>query len=529
MAGFLNASVEESSFALEKDRECRRRRQIDGDRRLKQLFDEFLERFLNQIPTISHYRPLPPVVDQGKEIDLFKLHCVVRSRGGYCIVSENRLWSSVAADCGVDPNAGAALKLVYVKYLDTLDRFLRKIVEDRRGEKGGFGNLVDDLELGLEVVLCGDEEMGNAKDEDGKLGHTEDVEGSGKDDGGPCRKRKRECCLGVLKWLHNVAKDPCSRDVGTMPEMQKWKSYGSEVQWKQILMAREAVLVKKIDQSVWQRQKMHPSMYDDDRCGSGRLRCSRRLKDSSRKPEAQHTPESTSSHQSNEDTCEKQSDQPPNPPNFWEKPSRGKRILTGQQFQVELPEFSGADEYQSDSKWLGTKTWPLEKGEYRPLLIERDPMGKGRQEVCGCSIPSSPECIRFHIQEKRTKLKLELGPAFNNWKFDNMGESVALTWTEPDMNKFKNVVESNQVTDEKYFWKELFKSFPKKGREALVSYYFNVYLLRRRGKQNRVVDKGGDIYSDDDGSEYGPISKKFGPTSIFHSPKKPPRCSAANM
>lgn len=275
------------------------------------------------------------------------------------------------------------------------------------------------------------------------------------------------------------------------------------------------------------KQKMHPSMYDDDQCGSERLRCSQRLlfaKDSSRKAWEQVGLESYSSGcRSDEDFADKQCDSTADSATFLGQYHRQKRIPMGPLFQAEIPEFCRAD-YESDSKWLGTKIWPLDKTEQNKSLIERDPIGKGRQESCGCQFPGSIECVRFHVKEKRVKVKLELGSAFYRWKFDGMGEDVALSWTKEDKNKFQHIVESNRLSSEKYFWDELFKFFPRKGREALVSYYFNVFLLQRRGQQNR--SSTSNIDSDDEESEFGPIANRFGqlaaksPGSIFCSPKK---------
>ncbi|KAK6162304.1 hypothetical protein DH2020_002145 [Rehmannia glutinosa] len=581
MAGWLKkdngCSVEESSEKIQETEVC-----FDfgtenyGYNKVKTLFDDFLEGFLKQVFSHSCFRQLPPVIGEGQQVDLFELHIVVRKRGGYNSVSKNGLWSLVATDCGFDSIFGAALKLVYVKYLDTLDRWLRKIVNDKQVENTEFeethlsfsGPLME-LESDLEVFLSGiadkvkKEEFVEFKKSSLESGNEDldfvdlkvDVKSvhekcSNENRGGnvrvnekqsvdngdeqtmdkdfASRKRKRECCMGMLNWIRKVAKDPCNPDIEALPERHKWKCYGTEVQWKQNLLAREAMLLKKnVDassqQSVWQKkQKMHPSMYDDDQCGSERLRCSQRLlfaKDSSRKECHQRlsSESSSSDFQSDDDKlCDSTADSA----HFRR---RQKRIPIGPLFQADLPDFCGAD-YESDSKCLGTKFWPLDKNEPNKSLIERDPIGKGRRESCGCQFPGSLECVKFHVREKRVKLKLELGSAYYKWKFDGMGEIVALSWTKEDEDKFQDIVESNRLSSEKYFWDELFKFFPKKGRENLVSYYFNVFLLRRRGCQNRSGTSN--IDSDDEESEFGPIGNRFGqiaaksPGSIFCSPKK---------
>ncbi|XP_020547578.1 AT-rich interactive domain-containing protein 1 [Sesamum indicum] len=584
MAGWLKreneSSVEESLGAPQKTEVCSdSENENNSDKKLKSLFDEFLVVFLKEVSGISCFRPLPPLIGEGEEVDLFKLHVVVRKRGGYRGVSENGLWSLVAKDCGFELRTGAALKLVYVKYLDTLDRWLRKAVKDQqRAETGaqetylGFSGLLMELESDLKVFMPDKIKKGekfveykksalgsggedfvelnmDVKSVD-KKSSRENREGNVNADEKQCvekggcvidpateddpvsRKRKRECYMSMLNWIREVARDPCDPAIGLLPERHKWKYYGSELQWKQILMVREEMLLKRnVDtspqQSVWQKkQKMHPSLYDNYQCSSERLRCSQRLlsaKDPSRKARERLNLESSSSDcESDDDSADKPSDPTANSAGFWGK-HRQKRIPIGTPFQADLPEFCAAD-YESDSKWLGTKIWPLDKGAQKKSLIERDRIGKGRQEICGCQFPGSPECVRFHVREKRRKVKLELDSAFYRWKFDGMGEDVALSWTKEDEKKFQEIVESNRLSLEKYFWDELFKFFPNKGREVLVSYYFNVFLLRRRGQQNR--SSTSKIDSDDEESEFGPIANKFGqiaaksPGSIFCSPKK---------
>ncbi|KAG6434318.1 hypothetical protein SASPL_105943 [Salvia splendens] len=537
---------------------------------VKWSFTEFLKAFLEHVYGSSCLRPLPPVVGEGQVVDLLKLKIAVRKRGGYCGVSENRLWSSVAADCGLDSRFSAALKLVFVKYLDALDRWLRKIEkyrEDGVSEERcfDFTRFLMGLELGPKVFVSskierddgfvelkktefevvdgnqvfvelnidveGSDEKGS--DENGvsdgvNIGKEQSVDKGGDgddlrvDQGSVSKKRKRECYTGLLNWIRNVGKDPNGPAVEPLPEMQKWNCYGRELPWKQILTIREAMLLKKnVDagsqRSVWQgnlkKQKIHPSMYDDEG-----LRCSQRLLSSKdRKSRDRGGAESSSSDfQTDEDNADKQSDA--DSPIYLSN-CRKKRIPIGSNHQADLPEFQGED-YESEAKWLGTKIWPLDKAEQnKKSLIERDRIGKGRQECCGCQFVGSFECVRFHIREKRLKVKLELGSAFYLWKLDMIGEDVAFSWTKEDQNKFQHTVQSNRLSLEKYFWNELFKQFPKKGREALVSYYFNVFLLQRRAIQNRTSPIN--IDSDDEESEYGPVTNRFGAGSIFCSPKKP--------
>ncbi|KAK1376859.1 hypothetical protein POM88_033052 [Heracleum sosnowskyi] len=151
---------------------------------------------------------------------------------------------------------------------------------------------------------------------------------------------------------------------------------------------------------------------------------------------------------------------------LWIKNFNSKRVPVGEYFQAEVPEWDEKS-CESDSKWLGTRVWPQETEVSCNSLIEREHTGSGRHDPCGCELQGSFECVRFHVSEKKIRLKLELGMAFYHWHIDKMGEEVALSWNK---------------------------------REQLVSYYFNVFLLRQRGQQNRSIPI--DISSDDDDLEF---------------------------
>lgn len=258
---------------------------------------------------------------------------------------------------------------------------------------------------------------------------------------------------------------------------------------------------------------MHPSMYDDN-SGSEQLRCSQRVqsaKDYSKKS-GSHI-DATLINRPTDSSAES---------GVWWNRRRKKIASIGSEFQADIPECN-KDIYESDSKWLGTRIWPLDKNEQRRILIERDPAGKGRDDTCGCEYAGSYDCIRFHLSEKRKKLEVELGSAFYHWKFDCMGEKVALSWTSDDKQKFHDIAKSIPLSEDESFsyWPDLFKFFPHRSRESLVSYYFNVYNLHRIGQQNRMNTSYVD--SDDDESGCGPRSISFGrdpKSSISCSTKK---------
>ncbi|XP_021969632.1 AT-rich interactive domain-containing protein 1 [Helianthus annuus] len=315
------------------------------------------------------------------------------------------------------------------------------------------------------------------------------------------KKRKKESCLPLLDWVKSVAKDPCDPVIGSLPESYKWKAYGSEHVWKQVLMAKEAMSLKvNVDvdpnakRSIWQKkQKMHPDMYDDQSKKSY-TRCSQRLiaiEENrsillSRKPQVVDHAESSSSPVSDEEEDEDY---------LWCINYRKKRIPLGRFFQAEVPQWAGKTE-ASESKWLGTPVWPLKETENRTSLIEREPIGKGQQGSCGCQRIGSLECVRFHVAEKRRRLKRELGSAFAKWKFDMMGEEVSLRWTKNEEKKFASIIKSNPESSGRCFWDVLVAYFKNKTRAVLVSYYFSVYLFRRRAHQNRADPSN--VNSDDD-------------------------------
>ncbi|XP_015074646.1 AT-rich interactive domain-containing protein 1-like [Solanum pennellii] len=571
----------------------------------KLLFIEVFTICLKEVAGSLCYRPLPPMLGDGKSVDLFKLYLVVRKNGGYQRVSENGLWGLVGMDCGFDSSYGMALKLVYVQYLGVLEKWVLRVretdvssvkskvskcdlgsggdgvpmdveldlkkvlmkISDEKAKDGDNGNGVDttdgDEARDFDVLNGSNEKFDGQSNLDSNVITVKDIDetrsvvydkehlksvkgresvsvlhGNGTDESltkytmveEDCvsRKRKRESYLDMVKWVSEVAKNPCDLAIGTLPDRSKWKDYGAEVVWKQVLLVRDEMLLKKdvdpcAQQSIWQiKQKMHPSMYDDN-SGSGRLRCSQRVlsaKDHLKKRRAMQFPASPSSSHNDED----QADVPTGSSaesaiGFWWK-QRRKRIPVGPQFQADIPE-SIEEIYESDSKWLGTGIWPLGKRGKKRTLVDRGPIGKGRQDICSCNTRGSYDCVKCHISEKRRKLKTDLGSAYSEWKFDSMGEEVALSWSREEEHKFQDIVKSNPLSEEKSFWNEVFKFFPNKSRESLVSYYFNVFLLRRRANQNRT--NAGNIDSDDDESEYGPRFDCFGRDakySIFRSPSK---------
>lgn len=159
--------------------------------------------------------------------------------------------------------------------LTTLDKRFHRIVNDKGSKKGiqesstnGSGILMEleeeylhlDLDLDLEKSELSFTEDALARrsvesdvgTENGDYRTSVDYERYDVN-----RKRKRESYYGLVDWVKNVAKDPCHTSIGKLPDRSKWKFYGAEHLWKQVLLARELLFLKRsVDssnaQSIWQ-------------------------------------------------------------------------------------------------------------------------------------------------------------------------------------------------------------------------------------------------------------------------------------
>ena len=286
-------------------------------------------------------------------------------------------------------------------------------------------------------------------------------------------------------------------------------------------------------------QKMHPSMYEDDLLNHyfrERLSCSERLP--MPKSRSCSCCSSGSALQNNslrlhktESECGPKEQYPVTidlssldmTAALSGDDSFRRQVSVGPLFQAEVPEWTGMAS-DTDSKWLGTQEWPLKSGEHDSLAVT-DPIGRGRPDSCGCWIAGSVECIRLHIAETRMKLKFELGSVFYRWRFDGMGEEVSLRWTAEEEKRFKYMVQL-EAPSLNAFWPGASKFFPRKTRQDLVSYYFNVFVIRRRSYQNRVTPKTIDS---DDESEFGCISDSFGIDALKVPGSNMLKCSQNNQ
>ncbi|CAI9096486.1 OLC1v1032648C1 [Oldenlandia corymbosa var. corymbosa] len=171
-----------------------------------------------------------------------------------------------------------------------------------------------------------------------------------------------------------------------------------------------------------------------------------------------------------------------------------KQIPIGPDYQAEIPPWN--PDSISDENDLRVGRCVISPSLSEDLTQGEVKIGQGREE-CNCLDEGSVRCVRQHIQEAREKLKEAIGvERFADLGFYDMGEEVACKWTEEDEGIFHEVVYSNPVSLGRNFWRQLPVVFPHRTMKELVSYYFNVFILRRRAVQNRSDSL--DIDSDDD-------------------------------
>jgi DNA gyrase subunit B len=104
----------------------------------------------------------------------------------------------------------------------------------------------------------------------------------------------------------------------------------------------------------------------------------------------------------------------------------------------------------------------------------------------------------------RSQLKSELGQAFQALGFDSMGEEVSKIFTHEHQMLFDALERGiSPLSGPKGFWSIVSRHLRTKESRHLVSYFFNVYLLRKVRNQSRsgpasVIDSDEDIDDDED-------------------------------
>ncbi|XP_076901888.1 AT-rich interactive domain-containing protein 1-like [Bidens hawaiensis] len=198
-------------------------------------------------------------------------------------------------------------------------------------------------------------------------------------------------------------------------------------------------------------------------------------------------------------------------------------IPIGPRFQAEVPEWTGPPQRKyphktlDSSKWLGMVIWSNKESTTRET--ERDIIGRGRPHRCYCHTPGSILCVKRHVTEKTARLQKDLGPAFQIWKFNEMGEEVAKLWRQSEQQKFDRIVKTNPVSGGDNFVKLALECFRSKSYNSIVNYYFNVYVLRRISIKTRLGCTNVDTDDDEEENKAYKGSRKkarvdgVGPTS----------------
>lgn len=464
----------------------------------KQIFNQILMAFLKGYPQ-ARSRPFPVFIAEGKCVDLYDLSARVRNLGGYEAVTEKGMWSTVAENSGLEPSCGPILKLVFAKYLKLAEKWMHRL---RAVKNNG------------EIVTF------RQRPRSGGAEANNDV------------------LAGTLEWIRCVASSP-GRGLRGWSYEEKW----AEECFKRAKRARSLVFNGADHQQYSQKkQKIHPT-HDMEPANDESQGFEVQMINEIPVPvydfhHQAHCPSSCvdSSLLGVHTQCSMATSIPmdrhmqhhyQNLPSILNVPAGCgfsciehfpmKRVSIGPEFQAEIPVWNGQQKHSQtqtinedsnfsenmdDSRWLLTPIWPMKDCEG---IVNEERIGKGRSDGCSCCVQGSIECVRLHVEEEREKLKEELGVAFSSWRFDDMGESVSKSWSSEEEQKFWALVRLNPASLEKNFWNYLPTCLHSKKIEDLVSYYFNVFVLRRRGIQNRVTPDN--IDSDDDESEVGSVDK----------------------
>ncbi|KAI3917442.1 hypothetical protein MKW92_043959 [Papaver armeniacum] len=330
----------------------------------------------------------------------------------------------------------------------------------------------------------------------------------------------------MLNWVMDIAKNPGGSSEEKLAEVSVNSDANEGLKLQSLALSARKVrlhgFVSGENSLSQKKQKVCPSIYDDQ--VKGRLRCSERLHSrKGRKTSHLHSSSESAvtSRNGRVTNTGTESDVASNSENAdpFDDRYHEKYVAIGTLHQAEIPEWVG-EAYVGDPKWLGTQTWPLIDGN-QSSIVETESIGKGREDSCGCQLPGSVHCVRFHIAEKRMKLKLEIGTLFYKWRFHSMGEDVALSWTREEEKRVKAMVRLNPPIIGEMFLGRGSENFQTKTWKSLVSYYFNVFLLRCRSFQNRVTpdnidsdDDDSDIESASNGSENQNAGRLPGPVHV---------------
>ncbi|KAG9439762.1 hypothetical protein H6P81_019927 [Aristolochia fimbriata] len=202
-----------------------------------------------------------------------------------------------------------------------------------------------------------------------------------------------------------------------------------------------------------------------------------------------------------------------------------KPVAVGPDHQADVPGWVSqrVDDDGNSEVFMGTCVTPMPNAVSLTSEDVDGELGHGRNP-CSCPDEGSIRCVRQHVMEARERLRVSLGEdTFVELGFCDMGEDVADKWSEEEEQVFHEVVFSNPASMGKNFWDHLPTFFPSRTMKELISYYFNVFMLRRRAEQNRLVPLNVDSDNDEwqgseDGDEFGMTEEEDEEDSGVESP-----------
>ncbi|KAK4773354.1 hypothetical protein SAY87_028373 [Trapa incisa] len=207
-----------------------------------------------------------------------------------------------------------------------------------------------------------------------------------------------------------------------------------------------------------------------------------------------------------------------------------KPVHIGSDYQADIPSWD-PHEAKKKSSYICSTSKVVPDYENKGLSVSsvvampdtesfQDEVGAGRSE-CSCYDKDSIRCVRQHIVEAREKLRRNIGSGeFEDFGFLDMGEQVADKWTAEEEVLFLEIVFYNPPSIGRDFWNILSSTFPSRTKREIVSYYFNVFMIRRRAEQNRFDP----LNADSDNDEWR-LSDEDTDDSVVESPE---RCIGMN-
>eukprot|EP00250_Pteridium_aquilinum_P003851 c14126_g1_i1 orf=243-2261(+) len=503
-----------------------------------------------------------PVLLEGKEVDLLQLRAEVLTHGGYEKVTDTSMWSSISESLGFGQNCGAAVKLVYAKYLksfesnkvmlknglhpkDNVDCWAAKSVEESSTGMAERDVIGSGSSISPDSSICNQESNGEIPSKRRRLSYLKEdnaLSSSLPEYSVPIATGSNDDFVDMIEWLRRLALNPGDPKRGQGPrgskQTESWVDdcLTMAIKTRAVLWGRKELIYYGSLSGNTAKQRIPPKVYYKElpkpntrtleklRANQTRaMKCGLHLSGDAMEVQAvrptwlYQTPSQMFGGQCMDHGLDLSSDYVKSMSEalsigyLLNNKATRKRIPIGMPFQAQVPPwtgkvlkgketvFSSVEQScgSSSSVFDGIHVWPLSGTENMAPDIAG--VGRGRPLRCACANPMSFECVRLHVAEAREKLKGELGEAFNSWGFDDMGESVSARWSSKEELAFDLTVKLNLSSLGKNFWDELPAALPLKTTKELVSYYFNVFVVRRRAIENRTMPDS--IDSDDDERE----------------------------